>query len=455
MPKYPNGKMAHSPAYWGVRLGFGAGDFAQNLLYPAVAMYLLFFYTDVLGIAPSAAAAIFLAAQLVDFAWNPVVGIFVDRCNPKWGKYRTWLMAAGMPFAAFAVLCFLNPFGTGHPVFKVAYAAATYIVFSMLFTLVNVAYGALGASISRDTDEITALTAVRIFMANAACFIASTGIPLLVVAASSRPDAPAPFQISLFMGLGMLPSFVFMPFLPWLRRRLGTRGLFYAFAPVAVAGMAALYFLRSPAWICAAQFVKASGIIVATGHMWALVPEVVEYSERITGRRIAAIVHSIIGIFFRLGMAFGKILPGAVLAWTGYRAAGTREASSGPLSSLPAEPKAWFAALAVFAVAAAVCLVFSFSTVRERLPAGAQDSSRLGIGELWREFRRNRPLRVLAVFFLLAFAMMSTGNAAGAFFMNGLDAQPSAAQEGVRWLVCVIPALLISAAAFAIARFRL
>jgi len=76
-------------------------------------------------------------------------------------------------------------------------------------TLVNVAYGALNASLTRDADEITTLTAVRIFLANAGCLVAMAGVPLL----------------------------------PALRRLLGKKGLFYVFGAVAVVGMAALYVL--------------------------------------------------------------------------------------------------------------------------------------------------------------------------------------------------------------------
>ena len=32
---------------WMQRIGFGAGDLAQNLIYQTICMYLLFFYTDV------------------------------------------------------------------------------------------------------------------------------------------------------------------------------------------------------------------------------------------------------------------------------------------------------------------------------------------------------------------------------------------------------------------------
>ncbi len=440
---------------WRVRIGFGAGDLAQNLVFSAVGTYLLFFCTDVVGLAPSAMATMFLVVQLADALWNPFVGVFIDGHSPPWGKYRSYLVMAGIPFAAFAVMCFANPFGGA---WKMIYACAAYAGFTLLFTLMNVAYGALSASLSRDMDEITTLTAVRIFLANAGCLAAMAGVPMLVAALAGKGVASSG-HMSLFMACGMLPSFVFMPLLPALRRRLGKKGLFYVFASVAVFGMAALYVLsraggtRSVAseWIYAAQFVKATGIIVATGYMWALVPEVIAYSERLTGRRVSGVITAIMGVFFRVGMALGKAATGLVLAWTGYRAAAGVEERA----SLPAEPGAWLWTMAALAAVAVVLLVFSFTQTKERVVMNAADAAQVKVADLWREFRRNGPLRWLALFFVAAFAMMSVGNAAGAYFMNGLESQPPLAQEGIRWLVCVIPAILFAVAAAALARYPL
>ena len=449
---------------WGTRIGFGAGDLAQNLLVSTVGTYLLFFCTDVAGLAPATAATMFLAVQLADIVWNPFAGVLIDRCSPPWGKYRSYLLLAGIPFAVFAVLCFADPLGGAGGAWKTIWAYTTYAVFTMLFTLVNVAYGALGASLTRDADEVTTLTAARIFMANAGCLAAMAGVPLLVAALGGGPlgERALPWRMALFMGCGMLPSFVFMPLLPALRRALGKKGLFYVFGAVAVVGMAALYALSraggtrsgASAWIYAAQFVKATGIIVATGYMWALVPEVIEYSERLTGRRVAGIVNAIMGVFFRAGMALGNAAAGLALAWTGYRAAqgGTRSVASADI--LPAEPRAWLWTMAAFAAVAVVLLVFSFTQTKERVVMKAADAAQVSVADIWREFRRNGPLRWLALFFLAAFAMMSVGNAAGAYFMNGLELQTPLAQEGVRWLVCVIPATLMGVAAFAISRYR-
>lgn len=50
----------------------------------------------------------------------------------------------------------------------------------MCYTLVNVPYGALNASLTRDTNEITKLTSVRMFMANVGGLAVGMGIPIVL-----------------------------------------------------------------------------------------------------------------------------------------------------------------------------------------------------------------------------------------------------------------------------------
>ena len=440
---------------WLVRLGFGSGDLAQNLIYQTISMYLLFFYTDIYGLSPATAATMFLVVRLVDVLWDPLVGAFVDKHNPKWGKYRSYLVLAGLPLTVLAILCFWNPFGAGgSDMAKTAYAYVTYVGLSMLYTLVNVPYGALNSSLSRDTDEVTVLTSVRMFMANVGGLAVSAGVPLLVALLAA--DSALPWKMALFMGLGSLPSFIFMPLVPAIKRRVGKKNMFYIFLSVAILGMAMLYIISRLGrvedrlgWVYVAQFVKSTGVIVATGYMWALVPEVISYSEHATGKRIAGIVSALTGIFYKAGMALGGVVPGAVLAWTGYTAAVAEK------STLPASPSAWFVAMLVFALVGFALLVFCFSQTRERVVMDAAATEKVKVSDLWTEFLRNRPLRILAFFFITAFAMMSVGNAAGAYFMNALETQTPLAQEGIRWLVCVIPAMLLAVAMLIISRYPL
>lgn len=440
---------------WLQRIGFGSGDLAQNLIYQTICMYLLFFYTDIYGLKPSHAATMFLVVRLVDVLWDPLVGTYVDKHNPKLGKYRSYLVLAGVPLTALAILCFWNGFADSDYTLKLIYAYVTYVGLSMLYTLINVPYGALNSSLTRDTDEITILTSVRMFMANVGGLAVSAGIPLLVsfLAWNSIPEKTK--ETALFMGLGSLPSFIFMPLVPAIKKKVGKKNMFYLFLSVAIIGMVLLYVIsrmgtvkENITLVYVAQFIKSTGVIVATGYMWALIPEVISYGEYTTGRRISGIVNALTGIFFKAGMALGGVIPGLVLAWTSYEA--KEEANAFPKDSSP-----WFLCMLIYALVGLALLLFCFSQTKERVVMNEEETKNVKVSDLWTEFLRNRPLRVIALFFITAFAMMSVGNAAGAYFMNDLELQTPLAQEGIRWLVCVIPAILLGLAMWIISKYEL
>ena len=439
---------------WVQRIGFGAGDLAQNLIYQTICMYLLFFYTDVYVLGGDAtrsaglAGTMFLVVRLVDVLWDPLVGTFVDKHTPRLGKYRSYLVTGGIPLTIMAILCFWDGFAP-----SLLYAYVTYVGMSMLYTLINVPYGALNSSLTRDTNEITILTSVRMFMANVGGLCVSAGVPI-VVAIFAQSDS-LPLQMALFMGLGSLPSFIFMPMVPAIKRRVGKKNMFYIFLSVAIVGMAMLYVIsrmgtvkENITLVYIAQFVKSTGVIVATGYMWALIPEVISYAEYTSGRRIAGIVNALTGIFFKAGMALGGVIPGLVLAYTSY-------VPNEQASTLPKDSGAWFLTMLIFSLVGLALLVFCFTQTKERVVMDAAETKNVRVSDLWTEFRRNRPLRVIALFFITAFAMMSVGNAAGAYFMNDMELQTPLAQEGIRWLVCVIPAMLLLLAMFIISKYEL
>ena len=394
---------------WLQRIGFGSGDLAQNLIYQTVAQYLLIFYTNVYGIPAATAAVMFLIVRLVDVIWDPLVGAYVDKHNPKLGKYRSYLVLGGIPLTGFAILCFWNGFSG-----SLLYAYITYVGLSMCYTLINVPCGALNASLTRDTDEITKLTSVRMFLANLGGLTVAYGIPILVKFFSpdgkinssasgkawfitmtiyaltglallifcytqtkervvmdekdtaevkvsdlwtefkrNRPlrilayffitafamtsignsagsyymiyNVQAPDSLPYFAALGSIPAFIFMPLVPAIKRMIGKKQMFYVFLSIAIIGMAMLYIisitpsLKTEVWlVLVAQFIKSTGVIVATGYMWALVPEVISYGEYTTGRRISGIVNALTGIFFKAGMALGGVVPGFVLAFVDF-----------------------------------------------------------------------------------------------------------------------------------------
>ena len=84
----------------------------------------------------------------------------------------------------------------------------------------------------------------------------------------------------------------------------------------------------------------------------------------------------------------------------------------------PDAAPAWFITMTIFAVVGLALLVFCFSQCKERVVMDQKESANVKVSDLWMEFVRNKPLRILAFFFITAFAMMSVGNAADAYFMS-------------------------------------
>ncbi len=112
---------------------------------------------------------------------------------------------------------------------------------------------------------------------------------------------------------------------PAIKKWVGKKNMFYIFLSVAIFGMGMLYMisvipsLQSQIWlVMVAQFIKSTGVIVATGYMWALIPEVISYGEYTSGKRISGIVNALTGIFFKAGMALGGVVPGFVLAFVKF-----------------------------------------------------------------------------------------------------------------------------------------
>lgn len=139
---------------------YGFGDMASQFVWTFVGSYLTIFYTDIVGLAPIAVSAIMLIARVWDAVNDPMMGAIAERTRSKFGRFRPWV-AFGCPFLAiFGVLTFTNPFGGGSTA-GVLWAAITYLVAGMIYTLVNIPYGALAAVMSEDADQRNMINASR------------------------------------------------------------------------------------------------------------------------------------------------------------------------------------------------------------------------------------------------------------------------------------------------------
>ena len=141
------------------RLGYGIGDIAICLYWSGVGLYLLYFYTDVVGISPSMAGLIYGIGMLWDALTDPFMGYIAERTRTKWGVYRPYLLFGNLPLALSFILLFWVPPFEGAMLFF--FLLFTNLLHRTCFTLESVPFSSLTPRITSDSQERTNLTGFR------------------------------------------------------------------------------------------------------------------------------------------------------------------------------------------------------------------------------------------------------------------------------------------------------
>jgi len=141
------------------KVGYALGDTASNLFFQTFMLFLLYFYTDVVGLSAAAVGTLFLVTRIWDAVNDPIMGTIADRTNTRWGKFRPYLLWAAVPFGVFGILMFTTPDFDASG--KLIYAYITYNLMMMTYTAINVPYSALMAVITPSSLERTELSSYR------------------------------------------------------------------------------------------------------------------------------------------------------------------------------------------------------------------------------------------------------------------------------------------------------
>lgn len=146
------------------KIGYALGDLGNSLTFGLTAMFLLAYYTDVLGISAAAAGTLFLVARIWDAVNDPLMGIICDKLfqKDKKEKFRPYLLKGSWPVIIAAILVFWAPDGLSYTQ-KLIWAYATYILFGMSYTFINIPYGSLATVMTNIPSERAALSGARSF----------------------------------------------------------------------------------------------------------------------------------------------------------------------------------------------------------------------------------------------------------------------------------------------------
>ena len=203
---------------WKERICYGLGDTASCLTFQTISLYLMYFYTDVVGIAPAALATLFLVMRLWDGVNDPLMGIIIDKTKSRWGKSRPYFLWMALPYGVISVLIFSSPGFSA--VGKVIWAYATYFLYDLVYTAINLPLASILPSMTADSHERTKLNATRMFLGRTGGMIVSLSV-LPLVALFGKGNEIRGFQSTMIV-FGAVGTLMFLLTFFFTRERVTT-----------------------------------------------------------------------------------------------------------------------------------------------------------------------------------------------------------------------------------------
>ena len=96
-------KLTNSAKY-----AYGFGALGKDLVCGVVGVYIMFYFTDVIGLNPAFVGTLFLIARVWDTVNDPMMGMLVDNTRTKWGKFRPWILIGTLINAVVLFFLFIG-----------------------------------------------------------------------------------------------------------------------------------------------------------------------------------------------------------------------------------------------------------------------------------------------------------------------------------------------------------
>ena len=163
------------------KLGYMFGDFGNDFTFILSSMFMMKFYTDVIGISSGVVGVLMMAARFVDAVTDVTMGQIVDRSKPtKDGKFKPWIKRMCGPVAIASFLIYQSAFANMAYGFKVAWMAVTYLLWgSIFYTSINIPYGSMASAVSSDPKDRAQLSTWRTIGATLAGLVIGVGTPMV------------------------------------------------------------------------------------------------------------------------------------------------------------------------------------------------------------------------------------------------------------------------------------
>lgn len=155
---------------WSARIGYGIGIAPETWKSSGWDLFVLFYYTQVLGVPGTLTGAAIAVALVIDAVTDPLVGLWSDTLRrAPLGRRHTLMAASILPFCGAFAMLFNPPAGLTHP--QLFFWLLCFAVITRIgITLWTIPFYAAGVELSREPGQRSQLIAIRTIGSNAARF---------------------------------------------------------------------------------------------------------------------------------------------------------------------------------------------------------------------------------------------------------------------------------------------
>ncbi|MFK7828807.1 MAG: MFS transporter [Congregibacter sp.] len=174
---------------------WAAGSLATGAVYNAMALFSLFFLTQILGVSPALAGSLLLFTKLYDAVTDPLMGAISDRTSHRWGPRRPYLLLGSVLLGVSFALLFNAPALDGPAL--IAMVVVLLLLQSTGYTVFAVPYLAMTPDIAESYNGRTRLMSMRVGFLIVGVMIGSVGGPWIVGITDTPREGYALLGVSL------------------------------------------------------------------------------------------------------------------------------------------------------------------------------------------------------------------------------------------------------------------
>jgi len=143
----------------GTKLLYGFGSVAFGIKDSGFTAFLLFFYSQVLGLSATAVGLAIAIAIVADALFDPIIGEISDNWRARLGRRHPFMYGAAIPVALFYFLLWNPPHWSGQALFL--YLVVVAILVRFFIATYEIPSSALAPELSPDYNQRTSLLAYR------------------------------------------------------------------------------------------------------------------------------------------------------------------------------------------------------------------------------------------------------------------------------------------------------